>query len=504
MSNYVINCIKLNAISIAHDYNNDYQIKVIEKFNKYSNENDLGINIELNVFTEKNFTGSIFNYGDVIESILKKSKTKYDLYFYDNTYGSRYGNYFLDLKEYLSEDLIKLYDKKIISDTCIYKNKLIALPSRLEYNILYSNRSLLKKYNKTIPETWDELIETSKYILEEEKKSNKDIDLIGYNGYFNDKDDEMLSSTYEFIYSYRDTYESSFPDITSQTAINAINKIKQIKEDISSESIFRSNEEFAISRLLLGKAIFIKFIILPDQIYEMLDYNMTVLPGVKKGISGSIIIGNNISITKYPNDKAYDKRKEAALFAFKYLASREIQKEFLTKRIVIPGIMDLYYDEDVCKIAHCQLFRSIQPIGKPIFERDDYNYYAEKFKIYFSEFLYGNVSAKDALKNIKDISYIYEISTSTKYTSAGLINFLILSVIITLMFLSLIFIFLNNFNPFFEFLSQEYWILIVFGSIMNLSACFTKFGTLTSFKCQLSILLLSLGFSFSFIPILNK
>ena len=44
----------------------------------------------------------------------------------------------------------------------------------------------------------------------------------------------MLSSTYEFIYFFRDTYESSFPDITSQTAINAINKIKQIKEDISS------------------------------------------------------------------------------------------------------------------------------------------------------------------------------------------------------------------------------------------------------------------------------
>ncbi|KAL6617500.1 hypothetical protein U3516DRAFT_780391 [Neocallimastix sp. 'constans'] len=366
-------------------------INVVNKFNKYSKENDLGINIELNVFTEKNFTGSIFNFGDVIESILKKSKTKYDLYLYDNAYGSKYGNYFLDLKEYLSEDLIKLYDKKIISDTCIYKNKLIALPARLEYNVLYSNRK------------------TSKYILEEEKKLNKDIDLIGYNGFFNDKDDEMLSSTYEFIYSYRDTYESSFPDITSQTAINAINKIKQIKEDISSESIFRSNEEFAISRLLLGKAIFIKFIIIPDQIYEMLDYNMTVLPGVKKGISGSIIFGNNISIAKYPNDKAYDKRKEAALFAFKYLASREIQKEFLTKRILIPGIMDLYYDEDVCKIAHCQLFRSIQPIGKPIFERDDYNYYAEKFKIYFSEFLYGNVSAKDALKNIKDISYIYEI-----------------------------------------------------------------------------------------------
>jgi len=49
-----------------------------------------------------------------------------------------------------------------------------------------------------------------------------------------DEDDKMLSSAYEFIYSYRDTYESSFPEITSQTSINALEKIKQIKELISS------------------------------------------------------------------------------------------------------------------------------------------------------------------------------------------------------------------------------------------------------------------------------
>jgi len=56
-------------------------------------------------------------------------------------------------------------------------------PIFLKYKVLYSNIDLLTKYNKTIPETWDELISTGEYILEQENK-NSNIDLIGYNGFF--------------------------------------------------------------------------------------------------------------------------------------------------------------------------------------------------------------------------------------------------------------------------------------------------------------------------------
>jgi len=41
--------------------------------------------------------------------------------------------------------------------------------------MLYSNQNLLNKYNKTIPKTWDELIDTGIFIMSEEKKLNKDI-----------------------------------------------------------------------------------------------------------------------------------------------------------------------------------------------------------------------------------------------------------------------------------------------------------------------------------------
>ena len=47
--------------------------------------------------------------------------------------------------------------------------------------MLYSNNMLLSKYNQKVPKTWDELIDTCKYIQEKEN----DPELICYNGLFN-------------------------------------------------------------------------------------------------------------------------------------------------------------------------------------------------------------------------------------------------------------------------------------------------------------------------------
>jgi len=51
---------------------------------------------------------------------------------------------------------------------------------------LYYNRNLLKKYNKKVPRTWDELLNTGKEIVEKERKLNN-TNLIAYNGLFNGK-----------------------------------------------------------------------------------------------------------------------------------------------------------------------------------------------------------------------------------------------------------------------------------------------------------------------------
>jgi len=56
----------------------------------------------------------------------------------------------------------------------------------IDYTVLYYNSDMLEKYNKTVPETWDQLIETGEYILNEEHKQNN-TDFVVYNGLFPSK-----------------------------------------------------------------------------------------------------------------------------------------------------------------------------------------------------------------------------------------------------------------------------------------------------------------------------
>jgi len=44
----------------------------------------------------------------------------------------------------------------------------------------------------------------------------------------------MVGTTFEFINSFRDTEESEFPEFRSQNAVDALEKIREIKNKVSS------------------------------------------------------------------------------------------------------------------------------------------------------------------------------------------------------------------------------------------------------------------------------
>jgi len=52
---------------------------------------------------------------------------------------------------------------------------------------MYSNLDYLKKYNMSIPLTWNEFIDTAEYILEKEHNLYNNTMLVGYNGFFPSK-----------------------------------------------------------------------------------------------------------------------------------------------------------------------------------------------------------------------------------------------------------------------------------------------------------------------------
>ncbi|ORX52872.1 hypothetical protein BCR32DRAFT_288114 [Anaeromyces robustus] len=176
--------ITLNAVAYTFGSDDQLYSSFLKKFNDYSKKNNLNIEINLNLISPVNSSTIIKDYGSMIETVMKKTTNlKYHIYFYDNLYISKYGPYLLNIENYLPKEHIDMYDAKILNSVCKYKDELVGLPFSLGFSALYSNIELLKKYNKTIPRTWDELIKTSRYILDEEKKLNN-TDLIGYNGLF--------------------------------------------------------------------------------------------------------------------------------------------------------------------------------------------------------------------------------------------------------------------------------------------------------------------------------
>ncbi|ORX50630.1 hypothetical protein BCR36DRAFT_289100, partial [Piromyces finnis] len=346
-------------------------------------------------------------------------------------------------------------------------------PISVSYSVLYSHRELLKKYNKKPPKTWHELIETSNFILEEEKKINN-TQLRAYNGLFNDN--WNAKSFYEFIYSCRDTKNSPFPDIKSNSMKRSYEMIKKLMKDISSDEEFKSNDDYTITELLLGTSIFLKFWILaePYNSRVMSNYDISILPGYFKGVSTSSYSGFNMGI----NINIKDKEKiNAAVELIKYSVSKDIQKKLFMDGDSVTAMNYLLDDDEVCKVKDCEMLKSIQLIKNKKIDMNLFPDYDEKFYSISKKYLYENVSLEDTINHLDDISRIYYITLDTSESYIGLI----------------IFLFRENFSPFFKFLPSDLWILVIMGIVITLCVPVTDIGQITITKCQIQILLLSMG-----------
>ncbi|KAL6605335.1 periplasmic binding protein-like II [Neocallimastix californiae] len=467
-------------------------------FNKFSKENGLNITLHLNLLTPQNMSYTVNNYQSMIENLLYKKSKKYDLIVFDNIYSKKFESYFLDLKDLLPQEHLDLYSEGIAAQTCIFNNKWVALPVTPLYSVLYSNMNYLNKYKKNIPKTWDELMETSKYIINEEKRLNN-TSIVGYNGGFHNIEFGTCS-LYEFIYSCRDSYESPFPDLLSNTTINALHQLKKIKNEISSDDYFRYTNNEVLSLLNEGNFVFIKF----WDLYDFPNYKKTALPGIKPGLSGTVIGGNNIGIVKHISEE----RKKISLQVLSYITSRDVHKKFVMEKVIFSSIPSFYYDDEVCSVLDCEFYRGFQPIARPtwMIEKNEWNVYSLKFRTYIYEFLYGNKTAEESLRKVVNILKVHSISfiTDDNDNNLGKIIFIILSVIFCIIIFSLIIPRIKLFSMYFKIFSYDFWIIHLVGSIILLFLCLMEFGEITSIKCKVKQAVLLLGNSLNLFPFIYE
>ncbi|ORX80423.1 hypothetical protein BCR32DRAFT_268906 [Anaeromyces robustus] len=175
--------ITITGLVLAYPDEIEYYKLINNEFNEYAVKTDLDISLDITIITPSNFTVNLNNFSSLMDYLLNRKSKKYDLFFYYGIYNQKYGKHFLNLEDKLPREHIDPYDQGVLNISCIYNNHLIGLPLTIDIDILYSNTQYLKEYNKEIPKTWDELIETEKYIIDEERKKNN-YQLSAFNGLF--------------------------------------------------------------------------------------------------------------------------------------------------------------------------------------------------------------------------------------------------------------------------------------------------------------------------------
>jgi len=406
--------IVLNAIAYTMDEVGLLYKSYVNKFNQYSEENDLNIKVNLILMTSSNSTVSLINNGSMFESLLKKKNSRYDIFFYDGTFSQNYGPYLIDLNNLLSKVHIDMYNKNVLSQVRQYKDEVVGLPITLSYNGLYSNKKLLEKHGKDIPKTWQELIDTSKYILEQEKNNTE---LIAYNGLFSDSE-QGTESLYEYFYSCRETIDKPFPDLTSKESVAAANLLKTMKEEITKENEFQNGYDYSFTKLYSGNAIFLKFFVsFIETLGEYSPYTLSIMPGMYEGVSGTLLAAFNIGIPKGIDQSKVNYAKEVV----RYMTSLDVQKELVLENIIISGISSIYDDDEICSsIRFCEVYKNSQYIVKPVNKLKSYSEFAERFTGYFYKFLYGDEKVENVLKLMDDITRIYYVSLNSKESSVGI------------------------------------------------------------------------------------
>lgn len=249
--------------------------------------------------------------------------------------------------------------------------------------------------------------------------------------------------------------------------------------------------------MLNNKGLFLKFWYFPF-FYEHFD--VIPLVGKKEGISGSTIGGTNIGI----NNSIPTNRKKLAVDALQYMTSLKVQKKLMLNGKLLSAINSLYDDPEVCQIIDCKLIKNIQPIARPSNITNNYDDYSMKFRKLMEEFLYENKSASETLMNIDNIVRIHHISIHSSTSHAGYIIFLISISILVIILSTFVLFFFKKCRLHFQFLTIDFWIIILLGLILHLSIIFTHYGEVNKFKCKLRFIFISFGYSFILVPIFHK
>jgi multiple sugar transport system substrate-binding protein len=368
-----------------------FETKVIEQFEK-ENANIKVNYVELPESTDKKL--------QTINTILQAKGSSMDVFVGDVVWTPIFAgaDWVLPLDEYLTDEEIKEHTPGSMA-AYKYNNNVYGIPFFTDGGMLYYRKDLLKKYNKEVPATWNELVETTKYIIEQEKNPN----LYGYAGSWKQYEGVTCNLT-ELVWSHGGDFLDEKGNIVfnSPETIEAVKLMGDmvIKEKITPPGIsnFGSGDVrnlFANGQLIFSRdwPTFAKKADSMEGSKVVGNVGYTVLPTVKGGKNYSTLGGWGVMVSNFSEHK-----EEAVKFA-KFRSSFQIQKQEALGLAHLPTRIALYKDEDVKKAL--PFAADMYPVMMSTKPRPQSPYYAELSGILQLEtqnVITGKKTAEEAVK----------------------------------------------------------------------------------------------------------
>ncbi|MGB7428141.1 MAG: ABC transporter substrate-binding protein [Microcoleaceae cyanobacterium] len=286
---------------------------------------------------------------DLYTSAFLLGDSPYDLVYMDIVWVQKFAaaGWLKDLSELVKPEELQPYLESVIQGGS-YQDKLYRMPFRADGGMLYYRTDLLKKIGANPPDTFEELIQTSKTLQQQ--------DLIPWGYVWQGKQYEGLSAMFvEILEGYGGFWinsETQAVGLDEPEAIQAVEFLRQtITEGISPEDVTTYSEEETRLLFQSGQAAFLRnwpyVYALASESEIAGQFAIKPMVHIPSLNSGACLGGWGFGISKS------SPHSDAAWQVIQYFNQVDVQRDFFLKTGYVPARQGLFTDAElVAKYPH--------------------------------------------------------------------------------------------------------------------------------------------------------
>ena len=282
------------------------------------------------------------------QQLLAAGSADIDVFQIDVVWPGTLAAHFIDLKQYIPADELGDHFNALV-DNNIVDGKLVAAPFFVDAGLLYYRQDLLDKYQKKPPQSWEELTDTAKTILDAERANNSQLQGFVWQGRAYEG---LTCNSIEWVASYGGGSIVE-PDgkisINNPQAAAAITLARSWIGTISPEGVLNYAEEDSRGVFQSGNAIFMRNWPYAWALANAADspvkgkVGIALLPrGTGDGARHAAALGGQqLAVSKY------SAHPQEAADLVRYLTSAAEQKRRAIKGSFNPTRKSLYSDQEL-------------------------------------------------------------------------------------------------------------------------------------------------------------